>query len=134
MRSFDQLDPHRGATLGQRLVDQGPLDLSDDDLPMTVRRDKARQERDAEAAAQRQAARDAQEAAKAVRNAPPQPVAVRALRIPFLALVWFFLKCALAAIPALAVLIFAAWGLTEAGSTLFPALMKFKVLIYAPAS
>ena len=56
-------------------------------------------------------------------------VIVRALRIPFWRLVVFLIKCVLAGIPALFLLITLLWGAGEVLQTYFPELIKAKIVI-----
>lgn len=118
----------------------------DDDLPRTIRR-----ERDAKEAREREAReREARErlamgpvpvrtferpAAYAERQAPyglaAPSGAVAMLDVPFSKLMAFFVKAVFAAIPALIILFAALWLAGHGLQTLFPDLMKLKVLVYA---
>lgn len=80
-----------------------PLDEPPDDLPRALRREREardREQRDREAREREGAARD--DPGYGGRDAPP--ATVTAIDIPFFRLVLFFLKAALAAIPALLLL------------------------------
>jgi hypothetical protein len=115
--------------------------LADDDLPRTIRR-----ERDAKEAREREAReRDARERLS-MEPAPvrtferhPQPYmfagpadAAAAFDVPFSRLAGFFVKAVFAAIPALLILVALLWLLGHGLQTLFPDLMKLKILIYMP--
>ena len=130
-------------------------DDQNDDLPRTFRREKEARAREArERAAQERAA------APSLSNAPdpyapaataaPQPrvepdpdyapalaempysASVRRFDVPFLHLVGFFLKAVLAAIPALILLTAILWAAGSALESLFPELVKMKILISFP--
>jgi hypothetical protein len=124
---------------------------ADDDLPRTIRR-----ERDAKEAREREAReREARErlsmgpapvrtferqttysdrqvpygfGAPSGLAAPSGNVAM--LDVPFSKLMAFFVKAVFAAIPALVILVAALWLAGHGLQTLFPDLMKLKVLIY----
>ena len=61
-----------------------------------------------------------------------QQVVITGLKVPFWDLAWNLTKMSLAAIPALIIFSFVLVGLAELLTTTFPALVKLKVLIYAP--
>ena len=115
---------------------------ADDDLPRTIRR-----ERDAKEARERAAReRDGRERLSLdalpihafERQTPygfavPVPAApAGALDVPLGRLMAFFMKAAVAAVPALLVLVAAIWLLGHGLQMLFPDLVKLKVLIYMP--
>ena len=127
---------------------------ADDDLPRTIRR-----ERDAKAAREREAReRDARERLSMEPPPVPTPAASHSferpvhfkgrpappygfvtpagpaafLDVPFSKLMAFFIKAALAAIPAFVVLAVMLWAAGYGVHALFPDLMKLKVLIYMP--
>lgn len=106
----------------------------DDDLPRTVRRE-----------------RDARERAARERTGPPvhEPVpmpmraqhdydlpapaaTVTSIEMPFGKLVLFLIKVVLAGIPALLLLTVLLWGFGHMLQTLFPVLLKMKIMIYVP--
>lgn len=68
-------------------------------------------------------------AARASAEAPPRPVVVTGLRIGFFALVGFFLKCAVAAIPALLLLGAVSYGLGYALDALLPDWVKLHLMV-----
>ena len=127
---------------------------ADDDLPRTIRR-----ERDAKAAREREAReRDARERLSMEPPPMPNPAAIRSferpahfkgqqappygfatpagsaaiLDVPFSKLMAFFIKAALAAVPAFVVLAATLWVAGYGVHALFPDLVKLKVLIYMP--
>ena len=130
-------------------------DDQSDDLPRTFRREKEARAREArERAAQERAAAPSLPAGPDmrtdvrpdVRMAPtPQvlasantrpmiediayPSVVKRFDVPFVHLVRFFLKCVLAAIPALILLGVVLWLLGASLQFLFPSLVKMKILI-----
>lgn len=57
---------------------------------------------------------------------------VRRFDVPFLHLVSFFLKAALASIPAVIVLMVLLWGIGQAVEAFAPDLLQTKILIYNP--
>jgi hypothetical protein len=112
------------------------VDDSMDDLPRTLRREK-------EARAAQAARTSSLSAGSAVNpqaylpesgalDEPLQPAEVRALRIPFFHLMFFFIKAVLAAIPALILLVALLWLAGDILMTYFPWLVKVKVQIYVP--
>ena len=54
------------------------------------------------------------------------------VKIPFLRLVFFLMKVALACIPALLIVAVILWGIAEVVGTLFPSLVKLKIMIHVP--
>jgi hypothetical protein len=127
----------------------GPIgDDAADDLPRTFRREKEAREREAR---EKASARDPRPAAPSLSAAPdayadpapavgpaigemPYPASVRRFDVPFLHLVTFFLKAVLAAIPALILLGAILWFGGHLLETLFPSLVKMKILISFPGS
>lgn len=132
-------------------------DESSDDLPRTFRREKEARAREArERAAQERAAAPslstipegygpavaAPAAAQPRVQADPDytpamaempyPAAIRRFDVPFFHLVGFFLKAVLAAIPALILLTVILWFAGSALQSLFPDLVKMKILISFP--
>jgi len=99
-----------------------PDDEPSEDLPRAIRR-----ERDARAAEAR--ARDFFGAATAP-DAPP--ATVTRIDISFARLVAFFLKAALAAIPAILLLIAILWLMGTLLEWIYPELIKAKIMIYVP--
>jgi hypothetical protein len=119
-----------------------------EDLPRTVRREKEARAREAREREARE--REAQPSGLA---APaPEPVAytasdayvypseetypatVRAIDVPFLKLVFFFIKAVFAAIPAMIILAILLWLGGQALEAAFPELLKAKILITFPNS
>lgn len=118
-----------------------------DDLPRSFRREKearAREARDREA--KERAAAPSLPLGPDVRSAAqpqmyasvdknpviaelPMPAIVRRIDVPFIQLVIFFLKAAVAAIPALILLGVILWVMGAAVHTLLPGLFKMKILI-----
>ncbi len=116
-----------------------------DDLPRTLRRERELREREARE-------REARERGAAHQAAPsmtstygvPEPAYVQTLDepapaarvtrfdVPFMHMVTFFLKAALAAIPAILVLGVALWIVGHLAQTYFPQLVKMQVLIWFP--
>ena len=119
----------------------------DDDLPRTIRREReARQARAREArereewerlsispvpvgAFERQISQDVRQMPYGLAAPSGAPVAM--LDVPFSKLMAFFIKAVFAAIPALFILVAALWLAGHGLQTLFPDMMKLKVLIYA---
>lgn len=104
-----------------------------DDLPRTLRRQ--REELDAKA----------RERAAAATYGVPEPtlplaaavddaggVTVTRLKVPFVHLVAFFLKAALAAIPAMLLLGLILWGIGHLLQVYFPQLLKMQILVWFP--
>ena len=105
----------------------------DEDLPRTLKRERERQSR---------------ETLSAQPRPEPQPVAsygtpgsaadigppatVTAFDVPFVSLMMFLIKCVLAGIPALILLLAILWGFGEILQKVFPALLKMKILIHFP--
>lgn len=127
-----------------------------DDLPRTFRREKEAREREArERAARERAAAPTLSsnpdpyAAPAAHAAPKiyaepaaagavrpgssaeiaMPAIVRAIDVPFLQLVKFFIKAVVAAIPAIILLMVVLWGIGQVLELAFPDLVKMKILI-----
>jgi hypothetical protein len=110
---------------------------ADDDLPRTFRREREAQARQRAAAKpdtlpEPQAFGIPDSAHMSDFVTAPQPSVVRAIDMPFSALVAFFLKAALAAIPALLMLTVILWLAGTALQTMFPQLVKMKILIHFP--
>jgi hypothetical protein len=109
---------------------------ADDDLPRTLRRERDAQQARAKAAA------NPFPAATEIGSVPdyiaelPVPrgdgVTVSAIDMPFGRMVGFFVKAALAAIPALILLAGLIWGMGKILSLFFPALVKMQILIHFP--
>lgn len=113
-----------------------------DDLPRTLRREKAAREREAR---ERGGGGEARSAPPPELGAPvdphygpaayeeePVPAVVRQLDVPFFGLMWFFMKAVLAAVPALILLGAMVWGAGEILQQLFPWLVKMKIVILFP--
>ena len=128
-----------------------PLTDNMDDLPRTLRREREnrdRQQREQQAQLSREPAGRAQLPANQSYGMPepanpydqpyspadtgPARVTVTRIKVPFVALMAFFIKAVLAAIPALLLLIAMLWGLGIALQTYFPELIKMKILISFP--
>ena len=117
---------------------------ADDDLPRAFRREKEARAREAQKAAGPSlpmpgpGAEARTGVAAPARNAPndpppvmdmPFPSVVRRFDVPFAHLVMFFLKCVVAAVPAVILLSAILWILGAGLSALFPSLLKMKILI-----
>lgn len=111
---------------------------TDDDLPLTVLRERDAREREAR---ERQARERGPTLAMPARDrvgfyslgpAPQTAGAVAAsmLDASFVQLAAFFFRAALAALPAAVLVIGALWLAGHAFAVLFPALLKLKVLLY----
>jgi hypothetical protein len=115
----------------------------DDDLPRTVKREKAAR---AAATADPGQSRGSQfdppprgSAGYTSQSQPAsfepdypgdlQPVAVERFNVPFFRLAWFLIKCVLAGIPALMLLFAILWGFGQALQKFAPALVKLRILI-----
>lgn len=106
-----------------------------DDLPRTLRREHEARAREAQAAAASIPPQFAprQETYEAPSQAVEAAVGtVTRFDVPFLHLVTFFLKAALAAIPALLLLGALLWLVGQALEEIFPELIKMKILISFP--
>ena len=125
-----------------------------DDLPRTLRREKEARLREARerlgpaggapaGSAQRgemtaepaplSASRDeGSSLGNSAEDAPP--TTVTALNVPFFHLMGFFIKAALAAIPAMILMLGVLWLFGQALETFFPELLKMKILISFPNS
>ena len=115
-----------------------------DDLPRTLRRERAAREAEARA---REAEIHEPRASPAPELSPPMdhsyapqgypdddayPSVVRRFDVPFLHMMTFFLKAVLAGIPALILLGAIIWGAGEILQTFFPWLIKMKIVILFP--
>ena len=107
-----------------------------DDLPRTLRREHEARAREAQIAASAippQYAPHQQETyAEPSHVAEAGPGTVTRIDVPFLHLVTFFLKAVLAAIPALILLGAILWLMGQVLETVFPDLIKMKILISFP--
>jgi hypothetical protein len=63
---------------------------------------------------------------------PAPPATVTAFDVPFINLMFFFLKAVIAGIPALLLIGAIMWGVGHVLQTFFPALLKLKIMIYVP--
>ena len=110
----------------------------DDDLPRTFRRERDAREKQAREAQAQPAMPSATADLGAIGDfaslgAPyGDAVTVGGLEIPFFALMKFFLKAVFAAIPALIVLFVILWGMGQAAQTLFPWLVKMRIVVTFP--
>jgi len=106
----------------------------DDDLPLTVRRERDARAREAR---ERQAGAVLARIEREEGDGLSAPAAtVTAFDIPFPRLAWFMLKAVFAAIPALLALTVVLWLIGQALQSAFPQLVKMKVdiQIYSPQS
>ena len=105
---------------------------ADDDLPRSFRR--ARQEQDAGLSPQfsEPAGYQRDPSAGGYGIGEPSQVTVRALKIPFVRLVFFFIKAVFAAIPAFIILGALLWGAGELLTGYFPELIKMRINISFP--
>lgn len=111
------------------LADDGP-----DDLPRTLRREhearaRAKEKEQARAVSSSYAVAPAASYDNYTAEDDAMPAVVKRIDVPFFRLVFFFLKAALAAIPAIILLAVLAWYGAELLQTYFPNLMKFQILI-----
>jgi hypothetical protein len=104
-------------------ADGGPYDL-----PRTLLREREKQEREARQQAE---ARASVGRGQACAEGPVQAMVTR-LELPFVRLVFFFIKAAFAAIPALAILSAILWIAGHLLQLYFPELIKMQVLIQFP--
>lgn len=125
------------------------MDGEHDDLPRTLRRERDKREREMQQA-QGHAVHAPHAAGPTLSTAPPAgygtepqnfpapieveapPARVTAFDVPFGHLVVFFLKAALAAIPALLLLAAFLWVAGHLAQTFFPQLVKMQILIWFP--
>ena len=125
-------------------------DEASDDLPRTLRREKEARAREArERAAQERAAAPSLSTGQDDYSGPrpqvyrsadieprsddhPAPATVRRFDVPFVHLATFFIKAVLAGIPALILLGVILWFAGALVQSLFPALIKMKILISFP--
>jgi hypothetical protein len=101
---------------------------ADDDLPRTIRREREARERQAR---ERQAPAFDRDIAPALEVTAPAATIVD-IDMPFAKLAMFFIRAALAAIPALLVLTAILWVFGHTLELVFPQLLKMKILIYMP--
>lgn len=102
--------------------------MSDDDMPLTLRRKRDEQR----AAAQAKAAKEEQQAS-ALDRPPGEPgVLVRGFDVPFFRLMTFCLKLVLAAIPALILLGLILFVIGQVAQTWFPWLVKMRIVVTFP--
>lgn len=124
---------------------QAVMDGDHDDLPRTLRR-----ERDAREREKREREMQAQGGPSLTAAPPPgfggadaaaypapieveaPPARVTAFDVPFGHLVLFFLKAAIAAVPALLLLTALLWVFGHLAQTFFPQLVKMQILIWFP--
>jgi hypothetical protein len=119
-----------------------PRFADDDDLPRTLRRERDARER--EMREREKAAAAAAEESFGAAGAHPFPsqsyrydyaptgdggVAVTRLRIPFLHLMFFFMKAVVAAIPALILLTVILWGMGQGLKAFLPGLRHFEIIV-----
>lgn len=118
-----------------------PRFADDDDLPRTLRRERDAREREAREREMPAAVPEGNYGGtQGGAYAPPQhgnydygdngqSGTVTRLQIPFLHLVLFFLKAAVAAIPALLLLTVLLWGMGQGLKTFFPNMVHFQIKI-----
>ena len=104
----------------------------DDDLPRTIRREREARERETRELEDREQAIAEAERAEAVQRAPAPAATVVDVDVPFGKLMFFFIKAVFAAVPALIVLTAMLWLFGQGLQSLFPQLLKLKILIYVP--
>lgn len=104
----------------------------DDDLPRTIRREREARERETREREERENAVAEAERADAAQRAPAPAATVVDVDVPFGKLMFFFIKAVFAAVPALIVLTAMLWLFGHGLQTLFPQLLKLKILIYVP--
>ncbi len=116
----------------------------DDDLPRTFRREREAREREAREHAKESdgpaVLRATSPSAPTIERPAPDPVTtwpgdgvtVTRFKVPFTHLVGFFLKVALAALPALLMLTIMFWIAGEILQRYFPWLLKMRILIQFP--
>lgn len=129
-----------------------PLDDDgDDDLPRTFRREKEARAREArERAAQERAAApslssdpdpryanpapqiDPRDDTQPLIEDMPYPASIHRLEVPMLQLSWFLIKAVVAGIPALILLTAILWLFGEALQSLFPELVKMRIIFSFP--
>jgi hypothetical protein len=96
------------------------------DLPRALLREREKQERESRTEAQEQAT-----PGRPCADGPIQAMVTR-LQLPFLRLVFFFIKAAFAAIPALTILGAIMWVAGHLLQLYFPELVKMQILIQFP--
>lgn len=114
----------------------------DDDLPRTLRRERDAREREMREMREREmAAADEGYGAAGPQPYPTQPygydyvpmgtsgVTVTRLRIPFMHLMFFFMKAVVAAIPALILLTVLLWGMGQGLKAFMPGLRHFEIIV-----
>jgi hypothetical protein len=100
-----------------------------DDLPRTLRR----QREELEGRARSSSGFGAPEPTMPVGDhASDGGVTVTRIEVPFFRLVAFFLKAALAAIPAILLLMVVLWGVGHVLQVYFPHLLKMQILVWFP--
>jgi hypothetical protein len=121
----------------------------DDDLPRTFRREREAREKEAREREAREQPKDQEGPAVLRATSPSSPaferpapdpvttwpgdgVTVTRFKVPFLHLVGFFMKVALAALPALVMLTIMFWIAGEVLQRYFPWLLKMRILIQFP--
>ena len=105
-----------------------------DDLPRTLRREheaRARQREAAPGDPPRFVSRDDGYAAAPLLDEPPAATVTR-IDVPFMRLVFFFLKAVIAAIPALMLLTAILWAGGQLVEKFYPEIIKMKILISFP--
>ena len=104
----------------------------DDDLPRTIRREREARQRETREREEREKAIVEAERAEAAQYAPAPGATVVDFEVPFAKLMFFFMKAVFAAVPALIVLTAMLWLFGHGLETLFPQLLKLKIMIYVP--
>ena len=105
-----------------------------DDLPRTLRREhEARRKRDAAPGdPPRLVSRDGGYSGPVLPMDDPPPATVTRIDVPFLRLMFFFLKAVVAAIPALILLTAILWAGGQLVERYYPELIKMRILITFP--
>ncbi|MFV0297185.1 MAG: hypothetical protein ACK5JT_13820 [Hyphomicrobiaceae bacterium] len=124
-----------------------PRFADEEDLPRTVLREKEAREREAREREMAQMAPDnGYREDSRPHYAPPDPYGydyppsmevagtVTQLKIPFVHLMFFFIKAVFAAIPALILLTVLLWGMGQGLKTFFPDLRQFEIIVKTPRS
>ncbi|MGD9802953.1 MAG: hypothetical protein AB7E81_01975 [Hyphomicrobiaceae bacterium] len=129
-----------------------PRFADDDDLPRTLRRERdarearARDAREREAREREMREREAASVDDAFDASPVQPypaqpygydytpsniggVTVTRLKLPFMHLMFFFMKAVVAAIPALILLTVLLWGMGQGLKAFMPGLRHFEIIV-----
>ncbi len=110
-------------------------DAGGDDLPRTLRREREARERGhpgVSGGSVPSTPAFVPEPIAYTDSAPAQPAVVTAIKVPFLSLVFFFIKAVFAALPAIALLGAILWTVGHLLMTYYPWLVKVQILIRVP--